>query len=155
MITISLQDLKLEFSAEPVLRAEEVATRKTLGKLGATVRKIARNSIKTRGDNEHAPPGEPPIGHNGNPRYKDWIFYYVDRSPKEVVIGPLLLPRKDSQIVPETLEYGGEVPVPTSHKPNAPKVLVRQEARPHMRPALDKAVEKYLPAMLENSIVPT
>lgn len=156
MIGITLKELKVIWNDKPMLAAADRAKHNTLSKFGGYTRKIAKNSIKTSNDpNKHAPPGKPPIGHNGNPRYKDWIFSFVDKTRGEVVIGAIKLPRKDSQIVPENLEHGGNALIPKKRSwRKSKKIAVQMQARPHMKPAYDKAVEKLLPQLLANSIVP-
>lgn len=155
MLNLTLKDLKVQWNAKPIISAADRARNKMLGKFGGYVRSTAKNSIKTGADNQHAPPGKPPVGHTGNPRYKDWIFYFVDYSSGEVVIGAILLPRKDNQTVPGTLERGGTSQVPVYRGwGRSRKITIQQAARPHMQPAFDKAVEKMLPQLIENSIVP-
>lgn len=145
MLAISLKDLKLKFNAKPIMDASARAKRKTLNGFGAYVRSTSRNSIKTRQDrNEHAPPGGPPYGHSGKTRYKDWIFYVVEGD--NVVIGAVLLPRRDSVKMPGVVEQGGQTITPSGRR-------VAQAARPHMRPAFEKAKKQLLPRLIANSIV--
>lgn len=156
MLSVTLKDLKIIWNTKPLLNAVDRAKANTLKQFGAYTRKIAKNSIKTSSDpNKHAAAGQPPIGHTGPTRYKDWIFYYYDAAKHEVVIGAIRLPRKDSQLVPETLERGGTAMAPKKRQWGGSIKIPRvQRARPHMRPAYDKAVEILLPKLIENSIVP-
>lgn len=143
------------FDPKAILSAAEKGKRKILVGFGATCRKIAKNSIKTGPDDKHSAPGQAPIGHNGKTRYKDFIFFFHDKDTDEVITGAVLLPRKDKTIVPGALEKGGLV----DHRKfsgsggNYQVVTTLQAARPHMKPAFDKTVEKFLPGLIENSIV--
>ena len=124
--------------------------RKILSGFGAYTRSIAKNSIKTGADGQHSEPGATPIGHTGKTRYKDFIFYFFDPNTEEVIVGAVILPRKDRTIVPGALERGGETEI---YLRGGKTKTVTMEARPHMLPAYEKAVEKLLPKLIENSIV--
>lgn len=120
--------------------------KKILNGMGAYTRTVARNSIKTGGPGEHSPAGRPPTGHDGARRYKDFIFYFFGRESEEMICGAVLLPRADRTLVPGVLEEGGQV-----NDGNGGTFF--QEPRPHMLPAFEKAKEKFLPKLIENSIV--
>lgn len=163
MLTMSLQQLKFEFNAEPMLTAADKATKSTLTKFGAYTQRTAKNSIKTKPQGVHSKPGAIPFGHDGITRYKDWIFYFYDHGRKEVIVGGIKLSRSDqSAAVPGVLEKGGETHVPLpwylvparSRGSKRPKRSVRQQSRPHMIVAYQNAAKKMLPKLLENSIKP-
>ena len=134
---------------DPLAKAKQ----KILNRFGATVRATAKNSIKQGAEGQHAAAGQPPLSHNGTTRYKDWIFYFWDKTLDEVIVGAILLPRKDHTIVPNALEQGGQVEHTKFVGATRQTVITNQAARPHMKPAYDKTVEKLLPSLIENSIV--
>ena len=164
MLNATLKDLKIHWNAKPMLSAADRAIEKSYKRFGAYTRKVAKNSIKTRSDNDYSRPGEVPHGHTFPTRYKDWIFFNYDRAAKVVVIGALPLARRDNALVPKTLEYGGW----STRKPpreefanwkrwmeSKKRVAVFIEERLHMRPAYNKVVAMDLPGLLANSITPT
>lgn len=131
------------------------AKKKILSQFGAYVRKVAQNSIKTGAATQHSPPGVPPTGHSGSTRYKDFIFYFYDAAGDSVVIGGAALPRRDSAKVPQALERGGQT-TGTRQLSGGKRVkeTIMLQARPHMVKAYEIAVKKFLPQLIENSIVP-
>ena len=155
MIAMTLSEAKIIWNEKPMLSKADKAANDALKGVGAATRGIAKNSIKTQPAGKHSKPGSAPYGHDGRTRYKDWIFYFVDRQKKEMVAGAILLPRKDQLKVPATLEKGGKSLVAKNEFWwKGPKIEITQAARPHMAPAMDNAVKKYLPKLLENSIKP-
>lgn len=155
MIALTLSEAKIIWNEKPLLSKADQAAISAISGVGAGTRTIAKNSIKTQPQGKHSKPGSPPYGHDGRTRYKDWIFFFVDKQKKEMVAGGILLARKDQSKVPGVLEKGGKSTV--SQKEfwwKGPRIEITQEARPHMAPAMDKAVKKYLPKLLENSIKP-
>lgn len=150
MISLTMNMAKANFFDPKAFEGPvDKATQKILNKFGSYCRKVAKNSIKTHAKSEHSSPGSIPFGHDGKTRYKDFIFYFFDKKAKEVVIGAVLLPRKDGTIVPGVLEHGGQVEKVVSGK----NVIVNQEARPHMVEAFNKTIEKNLDELIKNSIV--
>ena len=157
---ITLKELKIRWNEKPILSAADRAIERSYKRFGAYTRKVAKNSIKTRGDNDYSRPGDVPHGHKFPTRYKDWIFFDYDRSAKVVVIGAIPLARRDNALVPETLEYGGwskrkrprEEFATWKEWAASKPVPVWIEARPHMRPAYNKVVARNLPGLLANSI---
>ena len=159
---ITLKELKIRWNEKPILSAADRAIERSYKRFGAYTRKVAKNSIKTRGgDNDYSRPGDVPHGHKFATRYKDWIFFDYDRSAKVVVIGAIPLARRDNALVPETLEKGG---YSTRKRPReefanwkawmaSKRVAVHIAARPHMKPAYDKVVEEHLPRFLSQCIV--
>lgn len=135
---------------DPLARAKM----KLLNDFGRYVRKTAMNSIKTKPHDEHAPAGEIPFGHDRKSkkqyRYKDFIFYFYDKNSDGVIIGAIILPRKDRTKVPGVLEYGGDVEIINK---KGQSVVFSQAARPHMQKAFEKAVENFLPELISASII--
>lgn len=158
MLAVTLKELKVIWNTKPLLAAADRATGKTLDKFGGYVKKTSKNSIKTKPEGVVSQPGHPPFGHRSRGKtrnYKDWIFSFTDKTRKEVVIGAIRLPRKDNAIVPGALEYGGPSMGRKHRRWGLSKVIPIQVAeRPHMRPAYTIAVNKLLPELLRNSIVP-
>ncbi len=156
MIAMTLSEAKIIWNEKPLLSKADQAAIGALNGVGAATRTIAKNSIKTQPKGKRSKPGGPPYGHDGRTRYKDWIFFFVDKQRKEMVAGAILLPRKDQTKVPGVLEKGGKSTVLRNKEFwwKGPRVEIAQQARPHMAPAMDKAVKKYLPKLLENSIKP-
>jgi hypothetical protein len=99
------------FDRPAVKRNLDRTTYRFMNRYGATVRKVARRSIKHRRLGTSAPPGKPPFGHFG--QLKKFLLYGFDSGRKTVVVGPTLLPRKRGltfgHTVPEALEYSGVV----------------------------------------------
>lgn len=151
MLNVTFDASKMMFDTGAFRNAVRRAKRKILSKWGAYVRTVAKNSIKTGGDDQHSQPGSTPIGHNGKTRYKDFIFYFFDAGSDEVIVGAVLLPRKDRTKVPGALECGGETEITLRGRRGTKTVTMA--ARPHMKPAYDKANEKLLPELIANSIV--
>src|SRR3990167_2315809 len=119
--------------------------RRILSQFGGYVRTVAKNSIKTGSDDHHSSPGQAPVGHPGKTRYKDFIFYFFDGQAEDAIIGAVILPRKDRTKVPGVLEQGGETEI---YLRGGKTKTVSMEARPHMLPAYEKAVEKMLPKLI-------
>lgn len=156
MIAMTLSEAKIIWNEKPLLSKADQATIGALSGVGAATRAIGKNSIKTQPKGKRSKSGGPPYGHDGRTRYKDWIFYFVDKQSKEMVAGAILLPRKDQTKVPGVLEKGGKSTVLRNREFwwKSSRVEISQQSRPHMAPAMDKAVKKYLPKLLENSIKP-
>jgi hypothetical protein len=88
MLALTLQQAKGSFfDRESVIKAEDAASRKTLSKFGAFVRRRAQTSIRPRRDVSQ--PGQPPSSHVGTLR--KMIFFAYDKDRRSVVIGPTLL----------------------------------------------------------------
>lgn len=124
---------------------------------GALVRKIAKNSMKRR--KGPSAPGEPPHAHVG--LVKDLTYFAFDRKTMSLVVGPAKVGGAKTA-VPGLLERGGQVAVrgirnrrgqfvPLHKLPAAARrqaidkgrVTVRNarlQARPFMKPALEKSV---------------
>jgi hypothetical protein len=107
---------KSTFLDEKIIDRFANASRRVLNRFGAFVRQRAKSSIRAR--RKASPPGQPPSKHTGV--LKDLIVFNVDRSPSNVVIGPLLanqlsFKREGKNLrpvkgtVPEVLEDGGSL----------------------------------------------
>lgn len=153
----SLAEWKAMWESKPMLSAVDKAMLGTFRKIGAYTRTTAKNSIKTAPKNVHSKPGYPPKSHDQRTdkqyRYKDWIFSAVDPKSMEVVIGAVLLARKDQIKVPKTLEKGGQTEFWNRVTGGGRrKIYPHVEPRPHMEPALDKVMKKYLDSFLKDSV---
>jgi hypothetical protein len=94
------------FDPTKVLDRAERAELSALAKFGAYVRRRAKSSIRKR--RRSAEPGSPPSSHVG--WIRDFLFFFVGRKKKDVVIGPILLNSvsSESDRAPELLEKGGD-----------------------------------------------
>lgn len=122
---------KTRFDSRKVLRRGESATGRYLSRAGATVRKVARWSIRQRQTASAA--GLPPHTRRGQLRRS--VLYAVDRMSRSVVIGP------SANVVGtsgKAHEFGGRY----RHE--------KFPQRPFMGPAL-RRVEPSLPAMWADS----
>ena len=113
-----------------------------LGYAGGLVRKIARQLIRPRPG--ISAPGTPPHSHHG--LLRDSIFYQVDGH--SVTIGAAEFSSQLSYSVPDILEFGGVVEREGSH---GKRIRQRFAARPYMRPALERAIDRY-PDLFENML---
>jgi hypothetical protein len=142
-----------KFDASPILSAADRAEKKLLMQFGAYVMRTAKRSIKKGGPREKSMPGEPPVGH-GSELYANFIAFAHDPARHEVVIGSQLLSGTLGDVAPEKIEYGGVEALIVGKWPFRKRIVVNYEARPAMRLAYDAAVKKFLPQLIENSIVP-
>jgi len=150
--------LKLAFFDRPaVLAATSKAERRVSNRFGATVRKIARRSMKKVGKRrrqraaelrrrgrstqgvDSSKPGQPPRVHVGT--LKKLIFYSFDFRRHSVVIGPTQSGRGTG--APDILEHGGTttIRVPERRRGGRRRLVkkrVRIAPRPFMQPAFDK-----------------
>lgn len=159
MSSKNITEWKAEWNSKPMLSAVDKALVGAYRKIGNYTRRTAKNSIKTAPANVHSKPGDPPKGHNQRTekqyRYKDWIFSAVDVKTIEVVVGAVLLARKDQIKVPKNLEHGGDTMFWNRVAGGGKRqVFPYVEARPHMAPALGKVVDKYLESFLKDSVKP-
>lgn len=131
--------------------AADKGVMRTMVDFGGYTRKIAQNSIKTMDANQHSLAGNPPYGHNGPLRYKDFIFFWYDQATRAVYIGPIKL--NGTGMKPKTLELGGTAETKVLVNGKQVKVMANYKPRPHMKPAFDKARKAKLKQLLKNSIV--
>lgn len=135
---------KIVVNKAPVMRSLSKWQYKAFRKFGAFVRNAARWSMRPapKKDNKTSAPGEPPYTRTGGVRKN--IFYAVDYNARSVVIGPV---RKSGGVgAPEALEYGGYSLI---YNPDRKKrIRTSIEARPYMRPAFEKGLERLDEIML-------
>ncbi|HUU09041.1 MAG TPA: hypothetical protein VM431_00705 [Phycisphaerae bacterium] len=112
------------FDRPLVKRALDLTTRQALGKAGATIRTIARRSMRyTTSTREQArlveagrrkrikptdpaPPGSPPRAVRPHPWIRKFLFYGYEPATTSVVVGPTRLPGSQTNI-PALHEFGG------------------------------------------------
>ena len=134
---------QLFFDSPKVLKAVDKATRKTLSRFGAFVRRTARGSIRKR--KKTSAPGKPPTSQTGI--LKRFIFFSYEPNRKSVVIGPMRLTGSDRGEAPSALEYGGTATL----KRDTDKTNVTIRPRPFMGPAFEKEKPK-LPRLWKDSV---
>lgn len=131
---------ELFFDRQAVMTAMDKAVIKNLNKFGGYVRRAAQNSIVHKGG--YSQPGHAPHSHTDV--LKRNIFYYADLSNQSVIIGPVKLGKKYSDVLP-ILEYGG-----ATMRRGKP---AHYEARPFMQPAFERAkTRKATKDIWQNSI---
>lgn len=156
MIPITLSSIKFHFNQQAILTPAEKMQVRLLREMGALTRTIARRSIRPATSKRlKSQPGEPPVTHGGRINYRDTIYFVVDPKRKEMVCGPVLLSGTsgNGQPVPGILEDGGqELKIELNRgKPKIHRIYVR--ARPHMKPAFEKAKQRKLPDLIKNGIM--
>jgi hypothetical protein len=144
---------KGNIDGKAILSAADRAEQKLLMQFGAYVMRTAKRSIKKGGRGETSSPGEPPVGH-GMEFYANFIAFAHDPAKHEVVIGSQLLSGTLGDVAPEKIEYGGTEAIIVGKWPFRKRKVVNYLPRPAMRLAYDVAVKKFLPKLIENSIVP-
>lgn len=136
------------FDRKAIMDKMSGAERKAMSKIGAFIRKSARQSQKSRKD--VAAPGSPPSVHTDSKVYtlKNILFGYEPINHR-VVIGPVLLSRFDrtresggnntlvkaDSTVPALHEFGGTA---TLLFPSGNERRARYAPHPFMGPALDR-----------------
>ncbi len=151
------------FDSERVMKALSEGQRRKLSKFGAFVQRRAKTSIrpaavenrteirkaKKRGQHvtiRYRPsrPGEPPRSRKGE--LKKLILFGYDPIQRDVLIGPTLVAGRASE-TPARMEFGGEFVHKKSRK------VIKVEARPFMRPAMEAEKKARMPAMFRDSLV--
>ena len=103
--------------------------------------------------NEVSQPGKPPLYHRQSPvRYKDLIFYHVEKAEGKMYCGAHLLNGRGGHKVPKALEYGGPSLVWTGTGANRRQVTKYIRERPHMREAMKIYIQQEQKKLLANSI---
>lgn len=123
---------RTKFDPKKLKRAAKAGSIKSLGHAGASIRLVARRSIKK--SKQPSTPGSPP--HTRKGRIKNAIKYAVSADKQSVVIGP------DVEVAGTSAkahEFGGQYK------------REQYDKRPFMGPALNKTKER-LPAMWAGSV---
>lgn len=102
MITLTVDRFKdTFFDRDSVQRAVDQAQFTSLRKGGASIRLIARRSIRRR--KKPSAPGQPPSSRKG--QLKELLFFGYDERARSVVVGPARLDRPTG--APNILEFSG------------------------------------------------
>ena len=138
----ALFDVKKSFFDAPaVLKAMDRATNKALSQFGAYVRSDARHSLRKAGPS--TPPSTPPAPpRSRNGLLKKFIFFAYEREKRNVVIGPVRLPRMmyDDNLI--MLEYGGKRQMKLyGYGGMRRSSIATYRARPFMRPAFARNID--------------
>lgn len=116
-------DARVEFAPEEIIKLEKSARKKVLSRIGAYVRRVIRNSIRTVKDSDKpSKPGSPPHSHGIGPNglnLKRSILFDADDS--SVAIGPLVRTWQD---VGAIHEFGGIHNIRWFNKKNLRKLNV-------------------------------
>jgi hypothetical protein len=147
-------DFVTRFTLDPgtILTPAQKASRKLVYRFCGYTRKIARNSIKLGETTERSQPGDAPVGHR-DMLYRRFIDFGV--SGDSGSIGAMVFQSNAKDLVPKTIEHGGRIeawaedPITGQRQ----KIIVEMAARPAMRLAFEKAKEKHIAALIENSIL--
>jgi hypothetical protein len=145
MIGIRLNTAKAKFfDPKKIKDPAERAGLSMLAKFGAYVRRRAKSSIRKR--KKVSEPGMPPSSHLG--QLKDFLFFFVEKEQKNVVVGPILLGKGDGT-APRLLEHGGDVMRRRAKQKHDQRYHYSE--RPFMQPAFDAEIEKA-PALLKDKV---
>lgn len=124
------------------------ATHVVMVRIGAYIRRTARQSIRRPNKKKKGQPGQPPRNRTGLLKYN--IYFFWDATRRSVVIGPSYLqgmPRNPT--IPQLLEYGGTIR--RVSRKSKRSYTAKYPAYPYMRPARDKEI-KVLPSLWRNVI---
>jgi hypothetical protein len=146
--------VRTSWDSRAILGPAERAERKIMMGFGGYAQKVAKRSIVRGVGKDVSMPGDVPFGH-GNEIYKNFIFFAYDARDHLVVIGAALVTgtRGGGDAPPEKIEYGGDELVTFVVRGKTVVKLIHYDARPAMRLAFHKAIDKFLPELIENSIV--
>lgn len=146
MFNLSIGQAKGLFFDRAAVMTDADRRQKRVGAIwGAFVRRVARNSIRTR--KAVSQPGETPSSHVG--LLRQWILFAWDPSSASTIVGPAKLNKPG--MAPAALEKGGAARIlervtigrggmVQRHGPRWRTVRIRP--RPYMQPAGDKGVAK-------------
>ena len=164
-VGIRMKQFKAILKQQAILTPEQRATFKSLSKFGAFVRRTAKTSM--RKSKKSSPPGLPPKGKKG--LLAKLIQFVVERTRRNVAIGPILTNAKDAGVVPKLHEEGGSKKLTKGDRVVLSTLLGEKEgrhvplseidrqatypARPYMKPAFDKELGEVSSLWL-NSIRP-
>lgn len=144
MFNLSIKAAKGNFFDEKkIIRASDRAKWRALSKIGAFVRRRAKQSIRQR--KRPSAPGSPPSSHTG--LLKRFIYFSMDRPRSSVVIGPARLDSTGDSRAPAALEYGGS----SSVRARRQRKPIQVAARPFMGPALAAEAPGFV-AMWKNRV---
>lgn len=162
MIQFTIQQFKEGFfNSADVAKFIEPGVRRSLGKAGGYLRRVARNSLKY--DEGKSAPGQPPKVHQFFNRRKtnrktgqvtiqsvsplrELLFFAYDRESQTTIVGPARFPgAKAGNLVPRTLEKGGTVR----------KTITEPQPRRASRPATGRQREAFLRKVKDGSIIVT
>ncbi len=141
------------FDIQKIERAAERAKARVLNRSGATVRKIARRSIRFR-KRKVSRPGDPPFAHVSSREFGiRTILYFYEPQNSAVIVGPV--GRTSASSVPEALEFGGRSVTQLSRwqrrRTGRRTQTVTVRKRPFMAPALETFAREY-PDLWKDSI---
>lgn len=99
---------KFFFDRQKIIKLMDAATRKSLSKGGAFIRRRAQTSMKYRKKGKASAPGTQPYAHKGGrgPLLRKFLYFGYDPGPQSVVIGPAVLPGFKPEAAPLN-EFGG------------------------------------------------
>lgn len=124
------------FDRIKVTTALDKKTLKILNRFGATVRKTAQYSMRTK--KGPSAPGKPPHSHDRK-LLRKLLFYSLDTSGKSVVVGPVLKESSARVMIPRLHEKGG-------YTVSKDGIRRKYEKRAYMKPAFDVHVGKVAQA---------
>ena len=137
------------FDQKKIMRAVNKTERRQLMRVGGLTKTIARRSIRKR-KRKISAPGNPPFSKRGGLRKN--IFFAYDEIRRAVVVGPVKLPSRLNYIAPKVLETSGTVRVRRQRGQGPAKIVTKQyHARPFMKPAQEKAADKF-PELFKGSL---
>lgn len=146
---LSINHMKSMFLDKALIEGKiDRATFVVMNRIGAYIKRTARNSIRKPNKRKTYTPGLPPRNRTGKLKYR--IFYHWDPIKRSVIVGPEYMPRMPKNpTIPEVLEYGG---VKRGYsKRNKKPYLAVYPAYPYMRPAAARELPK-LPRMWRDII---
>lgn len=153
--TVNVDGMKRMFFDRPgMLERMDTARYNALWRAGLNIRQAARRSLKVRkrkvvtirdanGERvedrtQYSRPGQPPYVRSANSILRALLTSSYDTQTRSVVVGP---ERANTPTgAPETLEYGGNSHGWELDRGRRVKRPTRVDARPFMRPALEKGI---------------
>lgn len=149
--------LDMFFDRAKVIDAMDRKTHRVLSSTGAFGRSVMQRGMRYR--KKASTPGDYPSARRGNALLRDGIFFGYNASAREVVVGPRLLDRTDSDVaamgktVPQLINEGGVVSRRMVY--DAKKKQMRRTNRPlrwryRPRPFVDLTLPKAAAKLAEN-----
>lgn len=160
MIGLDFKISKANFFDSDKIRDQlESKERRALSRVGSFVRRRMRSKIRKR--KRPSKPGQPPSAHTTGFASLRTILFAYDQKQHSVVVGPVLLNKRQSLVepvdgtVPGTLEAGGSIRIPEesydgvkwyriNRRQKAPKKRIRVarvEPRPFSGASLEEEIE--------------